>query len=149
MKLSAHSYSLIESALEEAMKGFASVGNEQTLITDIHLQPKQISGELSIYDDNDNELSHVIVEEWVDYDNPDFYQATERILRNVLAKKKEAGLFENLSILAPYSFVLVDEEHETVSELMLMGDDILLVHEELLKGVDEELDDFLKQLLDI
>ena len=47
-----------------------------------------------------------------------------------------------------YSFVLVDEDKETVAELLLIDDDTLLVDDELLKGLDKELDEFLKNLLE-
>jgi hypothetical protein len=50
--------------------------------------------------------------------------------------------------MKPYSFVLVDEDKETIAELLLLDDDTLLVNEELLKGLDEELDAFLKDLLE-
>ena len=73
MKLSTQSHSLIESALKEAVSRFA-MGCEQTVVTDIHLLPKQGSGELIIFDDDDEELARVIIEEWVDYDNDDFYE---------------------------------------------------------------------------
>ena len=53
-----------------------------------------------------------------------------------------------LTILKPFSFVLVDDDKETIAELLLMDDDTLLVNEELLKGLDEELDSFLKELLE-
>ena len=58
------------------------------------------------------------------------------------------GSFDKLTILKPYSFVLVDEDKETISELLLVDDDTLLVNDELLKGLDKELDDFLKDLLE-
>ena len=58
---------------------------------------------------------------------------------------KEA--WENVSILKPYSFVLVDDDKETVSDLYLVDDDTMIVDGELLKGLDEDLDGFLKKLL--
>ena len=61
---------------------------------------------------------------------------------------KECGEFDKLTILKPYSFVLVDEERETIAELLLVDDDTLLVNDELLKGLDQELDAFLKELLE-
>ena len=61
---------------------------------------------------------------------------------------KTAGDFDKLTLMKPYSFVLVDEDKETIAELLLMDDDTLLVNEELLKGLDEELDAFLKDLLE-
>ena len=47
-----------------------------------------------------------------------------------------------------FFFVLVYDFKETLAELLLMDDDTLLVNEELLKGLDEELDSFLKELLE-
>ena len=55
---------------------------------------------------------------------------------------------EGLSILKPYSFVLVDDDKETLSDLYLVDDETVILDGELLKGLDEELDDFLKKLLE-
>ena len=101
-----------------------------------------------IFDDDDNELAHATVEEWMTYEGDDFYENVERIFANMLGNMKKAGAFDKLTIMKPYSFVLVDEEKETIAELLLMDDDTLLVNDELLKGLDEELDDFLKKLLE-
>ena len=49
--------------------------------------------------------------------------------------------------MTPYNFVLVDEDKETVAELLIVDDDTLIVNDDLLKGLDEELDTFLKDLL--
>ncbi len=146
MKLGMQSHSLIESALKEALSKFSN--NEQAVVTDIHLLPKQGSGEFIIFNDDDEELAKVLIEEWVDSDNDNFAVDAERILRNIIIRLQETGVLEGLSLLKPYSFVLVDEEHETVAELLLVDDDTLLVNDELLKGLDEELDAFLKQLLE-
>lgn len=147
MKLSAQSQSLIESAIKEAVCQLSG-NNEQTIVTDIHILPKQDSGELYIFNDDEEELSKVIVEEWIENDTEDFSQNVERILRATLNKLKEAGVFDNLTLLKPYSVVLVDEEKESITDLLLMDDDTVLVNDELLKGLDEELDDFLKKLLE-
>ena len=133
MKLSAQSHASIASSLREAVDKYIAAG-ERTVVTDIHLQPKQDSGELVIFNDDDEELSRTIIEEWVDYSEDDFYTVVERILRGEMK---------------PYSFVLVDEDRETVTELLLIDDeDTLLLNDELLKGLDEELDAFLKDLLE-
>ena len=66
-------------------------------------------------------------------------------------KKDRAGilLFGIYVACLLFSFVLVDDEKETVAELLLIDDeDTLLLSDELLKGLDEELDDFLKKLLE-
>lgn len=148
MKLSAQSHASITSSLREAIERYRKVG-ENTVITDIHLQPKQDSGELVIFNDDDEELSRTIVEEWIDYGEDDFYEKAETVLRGELSALNGKGELECLNIMKPYSFVLVDEEKETVAELLLLDDeDTLLLNEELLKGLDEELDAFLKDLLE-
>ena len=50
MKLSQSSLALLEDTLKKAI-GKYTCGCEQTIVTDIHLQPNQNSGELSIFDD--------------------------------------------------------------------------------------------------
>lgn len=147
MKLSNQSHSLIESALANAMSKF-SFGNEQMVVTDIHIQAKQGSGEFCIFDDDDEMLSSAIIDEWTDYENDTFFEDVERILRAGISKMKELGSFDNLVILKPFSFVLVDEDKETVADLLLIDDDTIIVNDELLKGLDDELDAFLKDLLD-
>ena len=139
MKLSQSSLALLEDTLKKAI-GKYTCGCEQTIVTDIHLQPNQNSGELSIFDDED--------EEWMTYEGDDFYENVERILSSLLCNMKNEGKFDKLTILKPFSFVLVDDDRETIAELLLMDDDTLLVNEELLKGLDEELDSFLKELLE-
>lgn len=147
MKLSQHSQSVIESAIRKAIGKF-TCGCEQTIVTDIHIQPNQNSGELCIFDDEDDVLTSVTIDEWSAYESDDFYENAERILRPLLCRLKDGGEFDKLTILKPYSFVLVDDERETIAELLLMDDDTLLLNDELLKGLDRELDDFLKELLE-
>lgn len=148
MKLSAQSHASIASSLREAIDKYTTDG-ERTIVTDIHLQPKQDSGELVIFNDDDEELSRTIIEEWVDYSEDDFYAIAERIFRSEINALKDTGVLDKVAIMKPYSFVLVDEDRETVAELLLIDDeDTLLLNDELLKGLDEELDAFLKDLLE-
>ena len=148
MKMSEQSRASIVSALKTALCRYTSEGDE-TVVTDIHLQPNSESGELIIFDDDDQELSRTIINEWVEYESDDFYTVVEPILRAEGEALKESGKLEKLCLMKPYSFVLVDEDKETVAELLLVDeDDTLLLNDELLKGLDEELDAFLKDLLE-
>ena len=148
MKMSEQSRASVVSALKTALCRYTSEGDE-TVVTDIHLQPNSESGELIIFDDDDQELSRTIINEWVEYESDDFYTVVEPILRAEVEALKESGKLEKLCLMKPYSFVLVDEDKETVAELLLVDeDDTLLLNDELLKGLDEELDAFLKDLLE-
>lgn len=146
MKLSQSSLALLEETIKKAVAPYTR-HSEQTIVTDIHLQPLQGSGQLSIFNDEDKELAHATIEEWATYEGDDFYEITEQALATLLGNMKQEAHFDALSILKPFSFVLVDEEKETIAELLLIDDDTLLVNDELLKGLDEELDNFLKELL--
>ena len=148
MNISEQSRSAIVSALNEAISKY-KLGEGKTVVTDFHLQPRQDSGELVIYNDDDKKLACSLVNEWVRYESEDFCAEVDPILREILVSMKEKGAFDNVSVIRPYSFVLVDYDKETVSELLIVDDeDTLLLSEELLKGLDEELDVFLKELLE-
>ena len=148
MDISGQSHAAIASALKEALKRYTSTG-EESVLTDIHLHPNQESGELVVLDDDDAVLARTVINEWVNYEGDDFYAETEPLLRAEVAALKEAGVLEKLSLMKPYSFVLIDDEKETVADLLLVDDDeTLFLNDELLKGLDEELDAFLKDLLE-
>ena len=50
-------------------------------------------------------------------------------------------------MLKPYSFVLIDEDRETVAELHLVDDDLLLLDGNLMEGLNEDLESFLDNLM--
>lgn len=148
MNVSEKTRAAISSSIREALCRYVSE-DENTVVTDIHLQPKQDSGELLIFNDDDEELARTIIDEWVECDSENFIAEVEPLLRSEIVALSDQGYFEKLSLLKPYSFVLVDDDKETVAELMLVDDeDTLLLNDELLKGLDEELDAFLKELLE-
>lgn len=148
MDISEQSHKAIASALKEAIGRYRGNG-EESVLTDIHLHPGQENGELMIYDDDDEVLARTVIAEWVNYEGDDFYTEIEPLLRAEVTALKEQGLLDKLSLMKPYSFVLVDDEKETVADLLLMDDnETLFLNDELLKGLDEELDAFLKDLLE-
>jgi hypothetical protein len=52
-----------------------------------------------------------------------------------------------MAILKPYSFVLEDDDHEHLAELYLVDDDTAIIDQELMAGLDKDLDNFLEDLL--
>ncbi len=146
MELSPQSKALLDSALRESFSQLKKKGPSQ--VSDIHLMPRQVSGKLVVFDDDDDELAVAAISEWPEDDSVDFYGEAGRLLRSALSALQKEGALDGLPLLKPYSFVLVDEDRETVAELLLVDDDTLLLDDELLKGLDNELDDFLKKLLE-
>ena len=148
MKLSTQSHNSIVSAIQEALGNY-SLNKEENQVTDFYLQPDCQSGKLVLFDDEEVELACVIVDEWVDANPEDFYADAELSLKKVLNRLREMGVLENLKVLKPYSFVLVDHEKETIADLLLVDDEeTLFLNDELLKGLDDELNAFLKDLME-
>lgn len=149
MGLNSLSHVSVKTVLEKALKQYVADGNN-TIITDIYLQPKRDSGELVVLNDDDDVLASALIEEWVGLGD-DFYSVVEWVLRDVLKELQHTGSFDRLSLLKPYSFVLVDVDKETMADLLLVDEqETLLLHDGmLLEGLDDELDAFLKELLDI
>ena len=149
MKLSTSSHTLVVSCIQKALDKYVS-GNGAHVITDIHLQADMESGQLVISDDDDIVLAEQQVPEWESANPENFYTGVEIALKRALNQLREEGTLENVKILKPYSFVLEDSTKETVAELLMMDDEeTLFLNDELLKGLDEELNTFLKDLLEI
>ena len=146
MKLNQSSLSLLEDSLKKAVSKLLQK-KERPIITDIYLQVT-IAGEFVVFDDNDQELSRATIAEWVDSQEDELINEAQQVLTTSLAKQKESGAFDQLPLMKPYSFVLVDEEKETIADLLLMDDDTMIISKGLLQGLDEELDAFLKDLLE-
>ena len=147
MKISSQSHNSIADTIKKAVEKYGTA--KQSAITDIHLQPNPETGELVIFNDDDEVLANVVVAEWVNANLENFYEDAEMLFKKILNQLRKANEFSVLRILKPYSFVLVDGEKETLAELILVDDeDTLLLSGELLKGLDEELDTFLKDLLE-
>lgn len=148
MKLSTQSLDSIVSVLRKALEKYSSKRGVNT-VTDFHLQPNLDSGRLVVYNDDDEELACAVIEEWVQAMPEDFYADAEVALKKALDSLKTSGVLDTVDILKPYSFVLVDAEKETVAELLLVDEEeTMFLSNELLKGLGEELDAFLKELLE-
>lgn len=118
---------------------------DNTVLTDIHVRVSQDSGELLAFDDEDNEITRCVVEQWIDNKDENFYDEVAKTLRDVMRKNSET--IDNLGILKPYSFVLEDDDKENLGELYLADDDTIIVGGDLMENLDRDLDSFLDDLL--
>ena len=119
---------------------------EATVMTDIHLRVTQESGELVAFDDDDNEITRVVIESWIDNKDEDFYENITTVLRSVL-ENNARDMVEKMSILRPFSFVLEDDDREHIAELYVADGDTIIVGGELLPDLDKDLDAFFDELI--
>lgn len=145
MKANEQTLQEVERAIRKVADKFPAT-EEASMLTDIHLRVNQETGELVAFDDDDNEINRCIVEQWIDNKDDTFYADVASTLRMVLNKHQQQ--IEAMSILKPYSFVLEDEDHESLEELYVVDDDTVIIDEELMKGLDKDLTDFMNKLFE-
>ena len=143
MSLSRETQEMLQNAITKMASKYISA--EESNVTDFHLKVNGENGELTIFDDDDNTLARVHNKEWEDEHNEEVY---EKELQNVLTKMHREGAFDCLNIVKPYSFVLTDEDGQSIVDLLIIDDDTLILSADLLEGFDEEMNAFLKKLLE-
>lgn len=149
MNISQDSVDNIEKTIQKALQRFVKSNAAQPEeVTDIHIQPIQESGILSVLNDDDEVLASTTISDWENIEEANFNEEIEKLLSGIITKFIESGYLDQLAILKPYSFVLIDDEKETITDLAFIDDDTLILDEDLLRGLDKELDSFLKDLLD-
>ena len=149
MKQNKTLYTSIASVILDALKKYASM-ESRSVVTDIYLQPNMQTGKLSVFNDDDEQLASVVINEWSNSNPEEFQSGCELALKKVLNQLSSEGEFVSLPIMKPYSFVMVDSEKETLAELMIVDEEeTLFLNDELLKGLDDELNAFLKDLLEV
>lgn len=119
--------------------------HEASQLTDIHIRVTQESGEMMAFDDDENEITRCVVEQWIDNKDEDFYDQVLLILRNQFKRLRK--IIDDLGILKPYSLVLENDDKEPMGELYLADDDTVIVSGDLMEGLDKELDDFFNDLM--
>jgi hypothetical protein len=144
MKANEQTYSQIERTLKKVSEKFPPC-NEPTILTDIHVRVTQESGEMVIFNDDDEEITRCVIEEWIDNNDENFYEEITPIIRRSISNTR--NIIDNLGILKPYSFVLENDDNESITELYVIDDDTVIIDKDLMEGLDEDLNKFLKSLL--
>ncbi|MBR1428045.1 MAG: hypothetical protein IJ582_03305 [Prevotella sp.] len=122
------------------------MNEETTLFTDIHVHVSQESGEMMAFDDDEQEITRCVVEQWIDNKDENFYSSVAALLRKECHRLHD--MIDNLGITKPYSFVLENDDSENVAELYLADDETIIIGGDLMEGLDKDLDDFFVHLMD-
>jgi hypothetical protein len=144
MKANEQTLSQIERTLKKVAAKFPSC-EEPTILTDIHIRVTQESGEMVAFNDDDEEITRSVIEEWIGNNDENFYEEITPIIRKGIGDIKD--VIDNLGLLKPYSLVLEDDDKEVITELYLVDDNTVIIDKDLMEGLDEDLDNFLKNLL--
>jgi len=134
----------IERFLNKIVQKFPQT-EEPTMMTDIHLTISQDSGELMAFDDNDEEITHCVIDEWINCQDEDFYNNAAATLREKLQDMQSA--IDDMGLLKPFSFILETDEREHFSELYMVDSDMKIIGGDLMNGLSEDLDKFFEDLI--
>ena len=145
MKATQQTLQQIERALRKTAEKFPPT-DEASQMTDIHIRVSEESGELMTFDDDGQELTRCVVEQWIDSKDDNFYQDVANDLRKCITAQKQQ--LEALSILKPYSFVLEDDDCDPLEELYVVDDEIGIIDPVSLDSLDSDLDEFLSRLME-
>ena len=121
---------------------------EPTVMTDIHIRINQETGDVMVYNDDEQEITRIVVDEWIDNQEDEelFYQKAAKVLRQLLLKD---GFGSSMGIIMPYSFVLETETGEHFDELFIADtDDTIIIGGAFMENLEKDLDDFMKHLME-
>lgn len=137
-------YKEISKALTEAINSL-NEGYAGSSLTDMFLVVDKDSGTLSVFDDEENLLSQIIIETWASEDND---QLIAHQLREVVEQFDMDNKFDTLDIFKPFSINIADENLVVQEELLVIEDDsVIRIENDFLSRIDKEFDDFLDKLL--
>lgn len=134
----------IERAIRKIAEKFPQT-EEASVMTDIHFRVTQETGELMAFDDNDEEINRCIIEEWIGNTSDTFFNDIPAVFRKCLDNMKNT--IETMSILKPFSFVLEDDDKESIAELYLVDDETVIIDPDLMQGLEEDLNNFFDKLM--
>jgi hypothetical protein len=141
--------SAVNALLDTCVKKMHTLYTEEE-ITDFYIHVDASENQLRIVDDNDALLANVSIEaEASDDDDNDNLEAFMPLLRSELQTKltklNEAKAFDDVNVFHPFSFVL--EEDGLMEDLLIIDDANLIIDNELLKGLEDDLDSFIDKLM--
>lgn len=146
MSLSKQSTDNLREAIAQMTKRFTTT--EETIVTDFHFQVNTDNGNLVIFDDDENILCTAHIPEWEKFHQENCYEVIESLLRKVLTEAQKNGTLDNMNVPKPYSCLLVDDDKETIVDLLYVDDETYIITNDLLEGFDKEMDEFLRHLLE-
>ena len=115
-------------------------------MTDIHLLISPYTGEMCSFDDEDNELDRCVVTQWIKTRQDDFYTQAAEVLQACIERLRPS--IRKMSIMQPFSFVLIDEDRETLQDLSIIDEEeTVVINGGLLENMEEDLEEFLRNLL--
>jgi len=140
--------SIVENTFLSAIKKLTKA-ESVNLISDLYVQADAETGELTIFDDGENQLEKVVIFDWVNSPDPEkvFNHKVIALVKAALNTLAGKEAFESPAFTRPFAVSLTDEEFVVVEELLFIDDEMFRLDDPLLKDLDADLDKFIHDLL--
>lgn len=134
--------------LDKIISHYSDINDSEYIVTDFHIIVNPSTGSFQILNDDEFVLASDTIDEWaIEKDNSKTAESIQNDIKNQLEELNKQDFFNSLNIYKPFSFLFENEDNEILSELFVVSDEEIIVSEELLKGLDEELNEFINKLL--
>ena len=143
MKANEQTHQQVERFIRKVVQKFP-LHEESVIITDVHVRVSQDSGEILAFDDDEQEITRCVVDQWIDNKEEQFFSDVTSILRQKLTQMSEQ--IDGMGIIKPFSFVLENDENDDTEELYLADDDTVILGGELMENLDQDLNSFFNEL---
>ena len=138
--------SAIESAIKQSLSKFEAQ-NEENSLSDLYLYFDEENTSLVIYDDIENRLINVDLENFTESSGQSREKEIFEAAKTASEKLDKAGVFNKEYILKPFSISIIDSDFIVSEELIFIDNETLRLDDSLLADLDKELNDFFKELM--
>lgn len=139
-------FSLLKQTITEAVENL-SASYQGSSLTDIFITVDKESGEVTVYDDEENSVAKIVIYEWINNTDLDDVKISS-VLRTVIDNLDDNDVFKSLEMYYPFSVNYADENMTVIEELLRLDDDaIITIDDDLLSKFDKEFDDFIDKLM--
>jgi len=141
MKQNIQNENQVKNAIRTIIKSFATRIEGTEVTTDIYIRIGD-ENQLLFLDDDSNILAECSnsVEEF------DELSELTKALSKIIGNLDKEGVFKDVRILTPFSFLF--DDNKNIYDLYIVDDDTLVLNQTLLEGLEDDLTNFLKDLLD-
>lgn len=143
MKQTIQNENQVKEAIHKIIKSYANraLGIEAT--TDIYIRIDNDNEDQLLFLDDD---SNVLAKSPIPIKEFDELSELMPPLTQIISTLDKEGAFKDVRILTPFSFLLDDDKD--IYDIYIIDEDILVLNQNLLEGLEDNLTNFLKDLLD-
>ena len=103
MRVSKNTQELLEDTIKEAINSLIAE-EDSSVVTDIYISVSPKTGEVLLFDDNEDTLSMCTAEDLIrnNKNNKDYYDALDKTFSTILNRMESEETFQELPLLKPF-----------------------------------------------